>query len=123
MADFDARTAARRVFEAMNARDLDPLADAMHEDAEFHFPGAEPLRGPKAIARFLKILLRRFPDLEFETGRIIAEGDRAAVEWTNAGRDRAGEAYRNAGVTVLELRAGKIAYMSDTFKDTAAFRR
>ena len=35
--------------------------------------------------------------------------------WCN----RKGIPYVNAGVTVVELRAGRIIYMSDTFKDTS----
>lgn len=119
----NARDAAARIFEAMNARDLEPLAALFHPEAVFHFPGTVPVKGPDAIARFLRILLRRFPTLAFAPGRVIAEGDRAAVEWTNEGADRNGAPYRNAGVTVLELEEGRIAYLSDTFKDTSVFAR
>jgi len=123
MADLTAREAVGRVFEAMNSRELDPLEAILDGEAEFHFPGTEPLRGPRSIARFIKILLRRFPKLAFTTGWVVAEAERAAVEWTNEGEDRKGAPYRNAGVTVLELREGRIVYMSDTFKDTGAFAR
>lgn len=117
------KDAAAAVFEAFNARDLSPLRGALAPEAVFHFPGADPLVGPEAIERFLKILLRRFPRLVFRPGRTIVEGDRAAVEWENEGADRKGEPYRNAGVTILELRDGRIVYLSDTFKDTAIFKR
>ena len=118
-----AREAAGRIFEAMNSRDLDSLSGILAPDAVFHFPGTGPIEGAEAIARFLKILLRRFPELTFTPGRTIVEEERAAVEWTNKGKDRKGIPYHNAGVTVLELREGRIAYMSDTFKDTAVFTR
>jgi ketosteroid isomerase-like protein len=117
------REVMSRIFEAMNGRDLTGLKGLLAAEAEFHFPGADVLLGPEAIARFLKILFRRFPKLAFETGRFVAEGDRAAVEWTNAGEDRKGEPYRNAGVTVIEMKDGRIVYMSDTFKDTSVFSR
>jgi ketosteroid isomerase-like protein len=113
------------VFEAMNSRDLETLADILHPDAVFLFPGTNPLEGPEAIGRFLKILFRRFPRLCFTTGRLVLDedADRAAAEWTVEGEDRRGGAYRNAGVTVIELNGGKIVYMSDTFKDTSIFTR
>jgi ketosteroid isomerase-like protein len=123
MTDAPARETALRLFEAMNARDTSRLSGILAPEAVFHFPGTDPIAGPEAIARFLGILWRRFPELAFRTGRVIAEGESAAVEWTNEGKDRKGAPYRNAGVTVLELKDGKIVYLSDTFKDTAAFRR
>jgi ketosteroid isomerase-like protein len=123
MSDRDAREAAAAVFAAMNERDVELLVARLAPAAVFHFPGTKPLEGPDRIARFIKILFHRYPRLEFTTGRVIADERCAAVEWTNEGEDRGGEPYRNAGVTVIELAAGKIAYLSDTFKDTAVFTR
>ena len=123
MTNQDPRAAVAAVFEAMNGRDLELLAGWLAPDAVFDFPGTAPLEGPDRITRFIKILFHRYPRLEFTTGRVIADEAAAAVEWTNEGEDRRGEPYRNAGVTVVELRDGKIAYMSDTFKDTVVFMR
>ncbi len=117
------KEAAHAVFEAMNRRELDGLAPLLSPDAVFDFPGAGRIEGPKAIERFLKILFRRFPRLVFTPGRVIAEGDAVAVEWTNEGEDRKGAPYQNAGVTVIVLEDGRIASLSDTFKDTASFSR
>ncbi|MHC4779168.1 MAG: nuclear transport factor 2 family protein [Planctomycetota bacterium] len=114
---------ALKVFEAMNGRDLTGLSTLLAPDGVFHFPGTEPLVGPEVIGRFLKILLRRFPALRFETERVIEQGESAAVEWRNRGEDRKGEPYENAGVTVIEMKDGRISYMSDTFKDTSVFSR
>jgi ketosteroid isomerase-like protein len=123
MTDQDPRAAATALFEAMNNRDLDLLSSWLAPDAVFDFPGTKLLEGPDRIVRFIKILFHRYPELEFTTGRVIADGAAAAVEWTNQGRDRKDEPYRNAGVTIVELEDGKIGYLSDTFKDTAVFTR
>lgn len=107
------------IFDAMNTRNLDPFLDILDPDAVFYFPGTKPLTGPRKIETFLKILFHRYPRLDFTIGRLVTEANTAAVEWTNEGEDRKGMPYANAGVTVVELRNGRIIYMSDTFKDTS----
>ena len=110
-----------RVFQALNQRELSLLDEVLHPDAVFHFPGTQPLFGSKKIVRFMKLLFRMYPKLEFTTGRVAIGNTCMAVEWTNSGLDRKGIAYENAGVTFIEQKNGKIVYMSDTFKDTAKF--
>ena len=108
------------LFHAMNARDPAAFAAHLCGDAVFHFPGTKPIEGAARIERFLKILFFKFPALAFEVGRVIADERRAAVEWTNRGTSRDGAPYQNAGVTVIELgKEGRVAYLSDTFKDTS----
>jgi ketosteroid isomerase-like protein len=107
----------------MNTRELDRLLALLAENAVFHFPGTEPIEGPARIERFLKILFHRYPRLEFTVSRVIADHKSAAVEWRNQGQDRSGSPYNNAGVTIVELAADRIVYLSDTFKDTASFSK
>lgn len=52
---------------------------------------------------------------------LAADGLRAAVHWTNAGRTREGADYANEGVTLMHLREGRVVWMSDFFKDTERF--
>jgi len=114
---------ATALFDAMNARDPSAFAGLLAEGAVFHFPGTKPIDGAARIEKFVKILFFRYPVLAFELHRVICEDRCAAVEWTNAGADRSGAPYRNAGVTVIELDAdGRVAYLSDTFKDTSFTR-
>jgi len=123
MTDLDPRSAAVLLFEAMNTRELSGLLALLADDAVFHFPGTRPIEGPDRIRRFIEILFHRYPELRFAVGRVIADETSVAVEWTNRGTSRKGEPYANAGVTVLVLRDGRIAYLSDTFKDTTVFSR
>jgi ketosteroid isomerase-like protein len=108
-------------FEVFNTRDMDGMAELLHENAELYFPKTRPLIGKKRILKFLNILFRQYPELAFEVQRIICQGDNAAVHWTNAGRSRRHEPYQNEGVTILEMAAGKIHFISDFFKDTEKF--
>ena len=119
MSELNPKEAVEIIFNAMNTRNHDWLHDILDLGAVFYFPGTKPLTCPQKIEGFLKILFRSFPRLDFTTGRLIAEANCVAVEWTNEGEDRKGKPYTNAGVTVVELRNDRIIYMSDTFKDTS----
>ncbi len=108
-------------FEVFNAHDVEGMGQLLASEAEFYFPKTQPLIGKRRILRFLNILFRRYPELSFEIQRIIRQGSQAAVHWTNRGISRKKEPYQNEGVTILELTANKISYISDFFKNTEKF--
>jgi ketosteroid isomerase-like protein len=111
---------AAALFHAMNTRDPAAFTALLAGGAVFHFPGTAPIEGAARIEKFVKILFFKYPVLAFEVHRVIADDRCAAIEWTNEGASRDGAPYRNAGVTVVELDgAGRVVYMSDTFKDTS----
>ena len=110
-----------RFFDSVNKRDLERMGDLFTEETEFFFPKTQPLVGKERILRFFKILFRHYPELSFQIQRTIIEGQRAAVHWTNSGVNRKGESYENEGVTVFKEEGGRIAFMSDFFKDTEKF--
>ena len=110
---------ANMVFEAMNRRDFSHLEQVITGDVIFDFPGVSPLEGSRRVVLFLKALLRRYPRLEFDVKEILVDRDRACAVWTNEGADREGKPYSNSGVTLLHCREGKIAFISDYFKDTS----
>ena len=49
---------------------------------------------------------------------MIHDGNLAAVHWTDRGVNRKKEPYENEGVTILELKEGRIVFISDFFKNT-----
>ena len=108
-------------FEVFNARDMDMMAELLHEDAELYFPKTQPLIGKDRILKFLSILFRQYPELTFEIQRTVCEVNKAAVHWTNKGRSRKNEPYQNEGATILEMVDDKITFISDFFKDTEKF--
>ena len=110
-----------KFFEVFNSRDLDLMRDLLLPDAELYFPKTQPLIGKDRILRFLSILFRQYPELVFEVQRVICQENKAAVHWTNRGHNRRKEPYNNEGVTILELQADKIKFISDFFKDTEKF--
>ena len=108
-------------FEVLNTRDMDQMRDLLHENAELYFPKTQPLIGKERILKFMNILFRQYPELTFEVQRTICQGSQAAVHWTNNGRSRRDEPYRNEGVTILEMLDDKTIFISDFFKDTEKF--
>jgi ketosteroid isomerase-like protein len=108
-------------FKMFNAHDIDAMGQLLASGAQFYFPKTQPLIGKDNILRFFKILFRHYPQLSFEIQRIIRQGDQAAVHWTNQGISRKKEPYQNEGVTILEMTADKISYISDFFKNTEKF--
>ena len=108
-------------FEMFNAHDVEGMGQMLAPEAEFYFPKTQPLIGKDNILRFFKILFRQYPQLSFEIQRIIRQGGQAAVHWTNQGVSRKKEPYQNEGVTIMEMTADKISYISDFFKNTEKF--
>lgn len=108
----------RMFFQVLNDRDLETADTLLDPRAELFFPKTKPIIGKERIVKFLKILFRTFPELTFTILNVIADGDLAAVHWTDRGVDRKNEPYDNEGVTILKLREGKIVYVSDFFKNT-----
>jgi ketosteroid isomerase-like protein len=103
----------------MNGRDVSHLEQYLAEDAVFDFPGSGRIEGPRRIRVFLKALFRKYPRLEFSVECILVDNDRACAVWNNAGQDRKGNPYQNSGVTFMRFSDGKIAFISDYFKDTS----
>lgn len=105
-------------FQILNERDLEAANSLLDPRAEFFFPKTKPIIGKERILKFLKVFFRGYPELIFTVERVICDGDKAAVHWTDRGVNRKKEPYENEGVTLLELKEGKIVYISDFFKNT-----
>ena len=111
----------REFFEVLNQRNLEKMKHLLSPDAEIYFPKTQPLIGINRILKFFNILLRQYPQLNFNIQRIIIQGHQAAIHWTNQGKNRRDAPYENEGVTIMELKDGKIIFISDFFKDTGKF--
>ena len=108
-----------KFFQVLNERDLVEADNLLAPRAELFFPKTRPMVGKDRILKFLEIFFRQYPELVFTVQRVICQGDRAAVHWTNRGTNRRKEPYENEGATILEMENGKIVYISDFFKDTS----
>lgn len=111
----------RNFFSHINERQTDRMGERLTDGAQLFFPKVAPLLGRDRILKFFNVLFRQYSELFFEIHRIIIDGERAAVHWTNRGVGRKGEPYENEGVTLMEFEGDRVRFMSDFFKDTAKF--
>jgi len=80
--------AARRYFEALSARDPDAMAACWHPDGVEDIVPLGVFRGPQEIREMFADLFAAFPGLETRVTRVVADRDRAAVEWRMEGTFR-----------------------------------
>ena len=117
------RELAELVVTSMDKRDFTLYEKHVAEDAVLDFPGSEKVKGCRRIIVFLKAVLRKYPELKFTIEKIIVDGTGAAVVWSNKGKHKSGEPYKNRGITLVKSSAGKIVLISDYFKDTSFLKR
>lgn len=72
---------ARSYFEAVAARDIDAMASHYAPGGGGPIHGLVDLKVDENYREWFGNLFRAFPDWTFEVLNLIAEGDKAAVEW------------------------------------------
>ena len=117
----ESQSIASLFFDLLNKRDMAAFENLLAENVKFYFPKTKPLLGKERVMRFFNILLKRFPKLEFKVEGNVVQGPKAVVHWTNQGVRKDQEPYNNEGATWLEMEDGKVALISDFFKDTGKF--
>ncbi|MBN2892916.1 MAG: nuclear transport factor 2 family protein [Bacteroidales bacterium] len=110
---------AKLVFEAMNKRDLSLIENHLSDNVNFDFPGVERISGKRKVLVFMKMLLRKYSELQFAVNDAFREENKVCLVWTNIGQLTNGNLYNNSGVTVFNFEAEKIIFLSDYFKDTS----
>lgn len=82
----DNKAFARRMYEAINAGNLDLIDELVSESFVEHevFPGL-PTTGPEAPKAALGMFRAAFPDLQFTADDMIGEGDKVVVRGTMSG--------------------------------------
>ncbi len=102
-----------RLAAAMNEHDLEALADCFEEDVASEQP-AHPARSFTGRAQVRKNWAQIFggvPDLRAQLVRAAADGDTAWAEWDWSGTRVNGTPHHLRGVTVLGLRADRVAWV------------
>ncbi len=113
------RKLAKLVFDCFNVRDFAQVQPFVAPDIVFNFPGVGDILGDRKSLFFMKMLLRKYPVLEFDISEIIVEGEKAVTVWTNKGKNIKGEEYSNSGMTLFNFNGGMISFISDYFKNTS----
>jgi len=120
----DMKKFAKDYIGAWNSRDVDKIAsfftdDCVYDDVAFGMVA----RGKKEINDFLKVTFVWSPDLKFELKSFFGAGGRTATEWvmtgTHAGElpgiPATGKSFSVRGVSISELREGKISRNTDYY--------
>ena len=85
MAPEENRQLIARVYELLNARDLDAAFALYTSNYVYHGPGGQELRGRDGIRGLWAQFFTAFPDLHATVDEVIGEGDRWMVRWTIRG--------------------------------------
>ncbi|WP_374633977.1 nuclear transport factor 2 family protein [Paracoccus sp. (in: a-proteobacteria)] len=129
------RRRIRRLFEAINRGDAQPVLDAFAPDAEHVFIGRDhALAGrrdnPASIRDWYRRLHAILPDLHFTLHRIDVAGGPwatiAVIEWTETNSGTDGVQTQTGGVHVVHLRWGRMVrllILTDTAALEATLRR
>ena len=117
----DNTTILRRFIERVWNTGNEDAADEFLGDAyTIHSDPGDPWDGQtltrEGFKQRLAISRMPFPDLRFELGDLVADGDRVAISWTMlgtqtgpmAGRPPTGRAIRVQGITLYYFAAGRI---------------
>jgi uncharacterized protein len=108
-------------WQAFHRGDVEGGLTNMSEDVTWLAPGSGKLSGLKdgkdAVRKFRLGLRMPFAELHLNMRGLYADGDTVVMELNSRGRLRNGQPYENAGVTVWEIRDGKIAHVRE-YADT-----
>lgn len=129
MTDTTENTSTRAVVEryvaAVEAGDGAAIRDSFSETATWRLFGDMPMSGTwrgrdTIIDEFLAGALGHYEpgSIRLDITTVVADGDRAVVEWTSRARTRRGEPYENFCVGVFTVRDGKIQAVRE-YMDTA----
>jgi steroid delta-isomerase-like uncharacterized protein len=118
MASNDNKAIVSRYYdEVLNQRRLDVLDEIAAEDYVEHDPFPGQGNGRADLKARVVGLHNAFNPFRFTVEDVIAEGDRVAVRWTNAGTDSGGfmgipptgKGFGIAGIDIHVVRDGRLA--------------
>ena len=98
--------------QALNKRDFNLLKDFIADE----FVGIRGLKGAAGFEEPVKILIKAFPDIQWNIKEIVSDDHQVAVRWiwegTHTGQfqqfEATGKIFSNEGVGIYEFKNGKI---------------
>jgi ketosteroid isomerase-like protein len=106
----DPRRVLERQCEALNAHDVDALADCFHEDLQSDdlVHPSQTFRGRDQVRQNWALMIQNVPDLQAELRGTAVEGDTVWGEWRISGTRRDGQMLDLRGVVISRVRDGRI---------------
>lgn len=119
---------ARAVFErrraAWLAEDVDGYLDCWVDDLVLETPGREPVRGRVAYMEMVRQSFSWAKPRAFEFHHLAVDGDVVFADWTISVERRAdGGVVEWRGMSVAELRDGRIVWWREYYDDPTALAR
>ena len=115
----------RDFFDALTLNDIDRAASVFAESGVLLFPGIRPIKGRALVKRMLGLIRRKYERIEWQPiGPTISSNGWMVTTWEVSGRfEGTSLPYENEVLSLGRLdENGKIAMLSDYFKDTVAFQ-
>jgi limonene-1,2-epoxide hydrolase len=109
--------------ELEETHDLERMVSLFDDESEVSNPmDAAPHRGREGARRFWRTYRDSFEEIHSDFSRIVEGDDAAMLEWTSRGVLRGDRPIDYAGVSVLELRGGKVRRFR-TYFDARPFEK
>lgn len=107
----DPRDVLRRQERALNAHDVDALADCFHENlvSENFVHPSQTFTGREQVKRNWAQMIANVPDLRAELLGTAADGDTVWGEWRIYGTRRDGELLDLRGVVISKVEDGRVS--------------
>lgn len=104
----ETRKVIDRLYDAFLGDDVEGMLAVFADDVDFRFLGQVEGRGIREARAFFAHAAGLLTDLDFRIQRIVVDGNRAAVTWTESALTANGAPWENHGVDVFEVRDGRI---------------
>jgi ketosteroid isomerase-like protein len=115
-------------FEALNRHDLSGFMSSWRDDGVFIYPGELPESGPfmgkSAVEGWFRNFFKQFPKIQFNIQDIcvrnifaLTGNNIVAVHWNILLTNREGREGQNSGVTVINVKGGKVSQVKDFIFD------
>ena len=119
---------AERLFTAWNSHDADKVAAAFSDDAVYEDVTAGHIsRGKDDVRKWAAGGFTGIADFKMEVVNSFFHSGRGVVEWVWSGTDielfRTGKKFSVRGVSVIEIRKGKIIACKDFYDFSAAMKQ
>ena len=115
------RSIIQRQAAAWADGDVEGIVSAFSDPCEFIVPQTR-LTTPDQVRRAAQDYFRQRGDVRVAVGRIVVEGDSAAVEWAWSDRDLAtGEVTRAEDAIVVRVERRKIVYWREYIDSVSCF--
>ncbi len=130
-----ARKALAGAFDALNRHDLAKFMSAWRDDGVFVYPGEIPesgtFQGRSAVEDWFRHFFEQFPGIRFDIRDLCVRNifdlsgtNVVAVHWNIQLTNREGRVGQNSGVTVVNIKRGKVFLVKDFIFDLGDnFRR